>query len=64
MWLTQVDDNIPVTERVLSKSISLAINDSIDNWKEISQEKFEEYNYELYQIELEEQARIEAEMKA
>ena len=47
-WLTQTE-NVKIQDRVFSKKVFLAITDTIDNWKEISEEQ-----YQLYQIELEE----------
>ena len=47
-WLTQ-KENVEIQNRVFSKKVFLAINDSIDNWKEITEEE-----YAAYQIELEE----------
>lgn len=48
-WLTQSQDDIEIQNRIFSKKVFLAVNDSIDNWKEISEEQ-----YQVYQIELEE----------
>ena len=48
-WLTQSQDNIEIQNRVFSKKVFLAVTDSIDNWKEISEEQ-----YQLYQVELDE----------
>jgi hypothetical protein len=47
-WLTQVED-VEIQNRIFSKKIFLAVNDSIDNWKEITEEE-----YQAYQVELEE----------
>lgn len=47
-WLTQAQES-EIQNRVFSKKVFLAINDSIDNWKEITEEE-----YVAYQIELEE----------
>lgn len=47
-WLTQVED-VEIQSRIFSKKVFLAINDSIDNWKEITEEE-----YQAYQVELEE----------
>ena len=46
-WLTQ-KENVEIQNSVFSKKIYLAVNDSIDNYQEISDEQ-----YQLYQIELE-----------
>lgn len=45
-FLTQSKD-VPVLERILSKKIYLAANDSVDNWKEISEEEAERYKEEM-----------------
>lgn len=47
-WLTQ-KENVEIQNRVFSKKVFLAVNDSIDNWKEITEEE-----YAVYQVELEE----------
>lgn len=47
-WLTQ-KENVEIQNRVFSKKVFLAVNDSIDNWKEITEEE-----YAAYQVELEE----------
>lgn len=47
-WLTQ-KENVEIQNRIFSKKVFLAVNDSIDNWKEISEEQ-----YQLYQVELDE----------
>ena len=47
-WLTQSQE-IEIQNRVFSKKVFLAVNDSIDNWKEITEEE-----YAAYQVELEE----------
>ena len=47
-WLTQTQE-IEIQNRVFSKKVFLAVNDSIDNWKEITEEE-----YAAYQVELEE----------
>ena len=47
-WLTQSQE-IEIQSRIFSKKVFLAINDSIDNWKEITEEE-----YQAYQVELEE----------
>lgn len=48
-WLTQSDENIPIQERIFSKICYLAINDSPDNWKEITDDEYEDYQVELEQ---------------
>ena len=47
-WLTQSQE-IEIQNRVFSKKVFLAVNDSIDNWKEITEEE-----YAAYQVQLEE----------
>lgn len=34
--LTQADDSTPITDRTFGSEITLAANDSPDNWKEIT----------------------------
>ena len=45
-WLTQ-KENVEIQNRVFSKKVFLAINDSIDNWKEITEEEYAAYQVEL-----------------
>lgn len=45
-WLTQSQE-IEIQNRVFSKKVFLAINDSIDNWKEITEEEYAAYHVEL-----------------
>lgn len=47
--LTQ-SGNVEISERILSKKVFLAINDSPDNWKEITDEEAE--NIRIQQEEL------------
>jgi len=42
MWLTQAED-VEILTRVFSKKVYLAVNDSEDNWKEITQAEYEQY---------------------
>ena len=58
MWLTQVED-VEILTRIFSKKIYLAVNDSEDNWREITQEE-----YEQYQAQFEEAMRAEEEAMA
>ena len=44
-WLTQVED-VEIQSRIFSKKVFLAINDSIDNWKEITEEEYQTYQVE------------------
>lgn len=44
--LTQSKD-APVQNRILTYKVYLAVNDSPDNWKEISEEEAERYKEEL-----------------
>lgn len=45
-YLTQSGD-INIDERVFSDKVYLAVTDSIENWIEIDQVKYEEYQQEL-----------------
>ena len=45
-WLTQAQE-LEIQDRVFSKKIFLAVNDSIDNWKEITEEEYQAYQVEL-----------------
>ena len=47
-WLTQAQE-IEIQNRIFSKKVFLAVNDTVDNWKEITEEE-----YQAYQVELEE----------
>jgi hypothetical protein len=42
MWLTQAED-VEILARLFSKKVYLAVNDSKDNWKEITQAEYEQY---------------------
>lgn len=53
--LTQVDD-VNIEDRILSYKVYLAVNDSPDNWKEITETKAKEYR--------DEQDRIAKEMES
>lgn len=44
--LTQSKD-VPVQSRILTYKVYLAVNDSADNWKEISEEEAEKYKEEM-----------------
>ncbi len=63
--LTQADENIPVTGRILATEITLGIGDSPDNWREISAEEAEQIRAEQEQArkELEERQRQAEEMQ-
>lgn len=45
-WITQ-NREVPLEERVFSKKVYLAINDSEDNWTEITEEQYQEYQKQL-----------------
>lgn len=45
-WLTQVED-VEIQSRIFSKKVFLAINDTVDNWKEITEEEYQAYQVEL-----------------
>lgn len=53
--LTQVED-VDVMNRILSDRVYLGVNDSADNWKEITEAKAQEYR--------DEQERIAKEMES
>jgi hypothetical protein len=42
MWLTQAED-VEILTRLFSKKVYLAVNDSKDNWREITQAEYEQY---------------------
>lgn len=42
MWLTQAED-VEILARLFSKKVYLAVNDSEDNWREITQAEYEQY---------------------
>lgn len=46
-WLTQAQE-IEIQNRIFSKKVFLAVNDSVNNWTEITEE-----TYQAYQVELE-----------
>ena len=45
-WLTQSAET-EIQNRVFSKKVFLAVNDTVDNWKEISEEQYNLYQFEL-----------------
>jgi hypothetical protein len=45
-WLTQAQE-LEIQDRVFSKKIFLAVNDSVDNWREITEEEYAAYQVEL-----------------
>lgn len=47
-WLTQAQE-IEIQNRIFSKKVFLAVNDSVNNWTEITEE-----TYQAYQVELDE----------
>lgn len=49
--LTQANDEIEIKDRVLSKKVYLAINDSQNNWKEITDEDAELIRIEQNKLE-------------
>lgn len=49
--LTQANDEIEIRDRVLSKKVYLAINDSPNNWKEITDEDAELIRIEQNKLE-------------
>jgi len=46
MWLTQAED-VEILTRVFSKKVYLAVNDDQDNWKEITQAEYEQYQSQI-----------------
>lgn len=56
-WLTQ-KENTEIQNRIFSKKVFLAVNDSVNNWKEITEEE-----YAAYQVELEEYFKSKEENK-
>lgn len=59
MWLTQVED-VEILTRVFSKKVYLAVNDSQDNWKEITQAEYEQYQSQVEAAILAEEEAIAA----
>lgn len=47
-WLTQAQE-IEIQNRIFSKKVFLAVNDTVDNWKEISEEEYAAFQLELEQ---------------
>lgn len=45
-WLTQTQD-IDIQKRVYSKKVFLAVTDKPENWKEITEEEYNEYQLQL-----------------
>lgn len=56
--LTQKDEATPLEQRVFAREVFLAVNDSIDNWKEITEAEAEVLK-EQQRILLEQQAEPE-----
>lgn len=54
-WLTQASDEIPIQERIFSKICYLAVNDSADNWKEITSAEYENYQIDLEQYQMQQE---------
>ena len=46
MWLTQAED-VEILARIFSKKVYLAVNDSEENWREITQEEYEQYQVQF-----------------
>lgn len=44
--LTQASD-VDILQRLITKKVYLAVNDSADNWKEITDEEAEEYKAQI-----------------
>ena len=45
-WLTQTHE-VEIQDRLFSKKIFLALNDKMENWKEITDEEYHEYQLQL-----------------
>ena len=41
-YLTQADNSISISDRIVTTRVYLAINDSLDSWKEIDREEAKE----------------------
>lgn len=48
--LTQAYTDMELQERIFSKKVYLGVNDSEDNWKEISDEEVEAFQAEIERI--------------
>jgi hypothetical protein len=59
MWLTQAED-VEILTRVFSKKVYLAVNDSQDNWKEITQAEYEQYQAQFEAARLAEEEAMAA----
>lgn len=59
MWLTQTED-VEILTRLFSKKVYLAVNDSQDNWKEITQAEYEQYQSQIEAAILAEEEAIAA----
>lgn len=59
MWLTQAED-VEILTRVFSKKVYLAVNDSQDNWKEITQAEYEQYQAQFEAARLSEEEAMAA----
>lgn len=46
LWLTNKEDT-DLTNRIFSKEIYLAVTDSVDNYTEVDQTKYDEYQLEI-----------------
>lgn len=56
MYLTQVDDNIAIQDRIIADRIALGVGDSAINYKEITEQEADEirsakYEYERQRLE-------------
>lgn len=63
MWLTQAED-VEILTRAFSKKVYLAVNDSQDNWKEITQAEYEQYQAQVEAAILAEEEAIAAMKRA
>ena len=51
-WLTNSGD-VPLRDRVFSRKVFLAVNDSPDNWAEITDEEYREWQERMAEAEKE-----------
>lgn len=63
MWLTQAED-VEILTRAFSKKVYLAVNDSQENWKEITQAEYEQYQAQVEAAILAEEEAIAAMKRA
>ena len=59
-YLTQKDSNISINDRIYSKKIYLAVNDSSDNYIEIDEATYQNYQTQLKDYEDEMKKQMES----